>query len=166
MGGTELAKPSPSTSSLSSPQDKPSSNQISIGEPAPAHKASLSSPSYPGRPVGGAWESSTPSLSPSLQACQAPLGLSLPLHAGSSCLGPNTLPTQTLSGPPSPLLPDLALAAPACCGATDVILLVTIPISVFLLLQPLEQKLVGEAPQRGSWRSCWLHLTLQVDVTG
>lgn len=81
-------------------------------------------------------------------------------------LGPNTPPTQTLPGPPRPLLPDLALAAPACCGATDVILLVTIPISVFLLLQPLEQQLMGEASQRGSRRSCRLHLTLQVDVTG
>lgn len=84
----------------------------------------------------------------------------------TSGLGPSAPLTQALPGPPSPLLPDLALAAPACCRATNITLLVTILIPIFLLLQSLEQQLVGEASQRGSRRSCGLHLTLQVDVTG
>lgn len=65
-----------------------------------------------------------------------------------------------------PLLPELALAAPACSRATDVVLWVSIPVPVFLLLQPLEQQLVREAPQGGPRGSCRLRLALQVDVAG
>lgn len=80
-------------------------------------------------------------------------------------LGVGPHPPRPCQGPQH-LLPDVALAAPACVRATNVLLLATIPVPVFLLLQTLEQQLVGEASQRGSRRSCRLPLTLQVDVTG
>lgn len=65
-----------------------------------------------------------------------------------------------------PLLPELALAGPARSKASAATLLVSIPVPVFLLLQPLEQQLVREAPQGGPGGSCRLHLALQVDVAG
>ena len=73
----------------------------------------------------------------SAQPCRAtPVGLSLPL----AC------PVLALLAQARLLLPDLALAAPAC-GRAAIILLVPIPVPVFLLLQSLEQQLVGEASQ-------------------
>lgn len=87
----------------------------------------------------------------------APPALVLAPHTPRPCQGPQG---------PQRLLPEVALAAPACFRATNVLLLATIPVPVFLLLQTLEQQLVGEASQRGSGRSCGLPLTLQVDVAG
>lgn len=65
------------------------------------------------------------------------------------------------------LLPDLVVATPACCRATDVLFRLTIPVPVvFLLLKPLKQQLVREASESGPGRSCGLGIAFQVDITG
>lgn len=148
--GLALHQPSPAPWHCKDPC-KPGAGQTSAPNTPPQHPpSSRQAPSHQ-RSAWGACPAhgTVPSSLPHPGGPSGVLGVPHPKPRGARPTGalPPSPQRLLLAWVSQPLLPELALAAPACSKATNVALLVSIPVPVFLLLQPLEQQLVREAPQ-------------------